>query len=156
MIKKFYESYLIIDGNLEDAAIDEEIKKFESLLLKNEVEIIKIDRIGRKRLAYPIKNNSNGFYICFEILSLPDLIKKIERAYKLDENILRYLTIYISSKTRKEKDEHLKNRAIIQAKYEESKEQLSKAVSESAEVIEPDKELKEPKVTAEKKVTENI
>ena len=156
MIKKFYESYLIIDGNLEDAAIDEEIKKFESLLLKNEVEIIKVDRIGRKRLAYPIKNNSNGFYICFEILSLPNLIKKIERAYKLDDNILRYLTIYISSKTRKEKDEHFKNRAIIQAKYEESKEQLSKAVSESSEIIEPDKESKGPKDTAEKKVTENI
>ncbi len=121
MSKRYYESYIILDGNLEDAGIEDEIKKYENLLLKNEVEINKIDRMGRKRLAYPIKKRQNGYYICFEISAPPQIITKIERAYVLDENILRYLTIFMSAKALKEKEEHFKNKAIIQSKYEETK-----------------------------------
>ncbi len=130
MLKKLYESYIIIDGNLEDNAIEEEIKKFETLLLKNEIEIVNIDRIGRKRLAYPIKNRLNGFYVCFEILAFTNIISKIERSYILDENILRYLTIFISSKTKNEKEEHFKHKALLQSKYDEAKEKLENSAAE--------------------------
>ncbi len=139
MSKRYYESYLIIDGNLEDAAIEEEIKKYETLLGKNEVEIVNIDRMGRKRLAYPIKKRQNGFYVCFEILSSPQLISKLERAYILDENVLRYLTIFMSSRALKEKDEHLKNRAIIQSKFEETKNLAAAQEQASGNVISEEK-----------------
>lgn len=121
MSKKLYESYIIIDGNLEEPAIEEEIKKYEALLLKNDIEIININRIGRKRLAYAIKKRLNGFYVCFEILAPANILSKIERSYILDENILRYLTVYISSITKREKEEHFKNKALLQSKYEEEK-----------------------------------
>jgi small subunit ribosomal protein S6 len=145
--KKFYESYIIIDGNLEDTAIEEEIKKYESLLLKNDVEIVNIDRMGRKRLAYAIKKRLNGYYVAFEILAPSGVISKIERTYILDENILRYLTIFVSARTQKEKDEHFKNKALLQSKYEEAKEkQLNalkelNALSESKNVTEPSGEI---------------
>lgn len=137
MSKKLYESYIIIDGNLEDAAIEEEIKKYEALLSKNEAEIVNVDRIGRKRLAYPIRKRLNGFYVCFEILSSTNIITKIERSYQLDENILRYLTIYISPRTKKEKEEHFKNKAILQSKYEEAKEK-ERAQSEASKESVPE------------------
>jgi small subunit ribosomal protein S6 len=129
--KKFYESYIIIDGNLDDAAIEEEIKKYESLLLKNDVEIVNIDRMGRKRLAYALKKRLNGYYVGFEILAPTGFISKIERAYILDENILRYLTIFVSARTKREKEEHFKNKAIMQSKYEEAKEKQLNALNES-------------------------
>lgn len=132
MSKKFYESYIILDGNLEDTAIEDEIKRYESLLLKNDIEIVNIDRIGRKRLAYAIKKKLNGFYVCFELLAPAGIISKIERAYILDENILRYLTIFVSEKTKKEKVEHFKNKALLQSKYEEAKEKLLIAQNEEA------------------------
>lgn len=138
MSKKIYESYIIIDGNLEETAIEEEIKKIETLLLKNEVEIVNIDRIGRKRLAYPIKKKINGFYVCFEILAPANVISKIERAYILNENLLRYLTIYVSPVTKKEKEEHFKNKAFLQSKYEEEKlkqESLKEEATVQTEVI---------------------
>ncbi len=130
MLKKLYESYIIIDGNLEDSAIEEEIKKLENLLLKNEIEIVNIDRIGRKRLAYPIRKRLNGFYVCFEMLAFTNLITKIERSYILDDNILRYLTIFTSSKTKKEKEEHFKHKALLQSKYDEAKEKLENSSAE--------------------------
>lgn len=131
MSKKLYESYIIIDGNLEESAIEEAIKKVESLLLKNDVEIINIDKIGRKRLAYQIKKRVNGYYVCFEILAPAGIISKLERAYILDENILRYLTIFVSSITKREKEEHFKNKAILQSKYEEEKLKLENAKAEA-------------------------
>lgn len=148
MSKKLYESYIIIDGNLEDSVIEEDIKKYESLLTKNEVEIKLINRIGRKRLAYPIKKKQNGFYVCFEILASPEIITKLERTYTLDENILRYLTIFVSTRTLKEKEEHFKNKAILQSKYDEAKEkenELKKKEEEASAVKNP-----------EELVTENI
>lgn len=88
-------------------------------------------RSEEKRLAYPIKKKQNGYYVCFEILAPANVITKLERSYILDENILRYLTIYISSITKKEKEEHFKNKAILQSKYEEEKLKLENAKEET-------------------------
>lgn len=155
MSKKFYESYIILDGNLEDNAIEEEIKRYETLLLKNDIEIVNIDRIGRKRLAYAIKKKLNGYYICFEILAPTGIISKIERAYILDENILRYLTIFVSPKTQKEKVEHFKNKALLQSKYEEAKEKQLIAQNEEAKNLEEAKNSEETKNIKDKE-TETV
>lgn len=137
MSKKHYESYIIIDGNLEEAAIEEEITKNENLLKKNDVDIINIDRIGRKKLAYQIKKRFNGYYVCFDISAPAESLKKIERAYVLDENILRHLTILITPITQREKEEHFKNKAILQSKYEEEKlkQESIKAAEEASNDI---------------------
>ncbi len=115
MSKKFYESYIIIDGNLDDNAITEIISKYEAFFTKNEIEVVQINKIGRRRMAYAIKKKQNGFYVCFEILVSAGLITKLERAYQLDENVLRYLSIHVSQKTKQEKEEHFKNRAMVEA-----------------------------------------
>lgn len=119
MVKKNYESYIIIDGNFEDEKVEEIIGKYEKLLDKNGASEVKTDRIGRKRLAYPIKKKLNGFYVCFEFMCEPKVIQKIERSYKLDENILRFLTFYMSPKTLKEKEEYLRKRAMLEEKLKE-------------------------------------
>lgn len=114
MIKNHYESYIIVDGNYEDNVIEEIIKKYEAFFKKNEVEIKSTDRIGRRRMAYQIKKKQNGFYVCFEIIAGTPVIAKLERTYKLDENIIRYLTIIMDKKTLKEKEDYLKKK-IMQA-----------------------------------------
>ena len=155
MVNKNYETYIIVDGNLEDNVIEDIIAKYESLLKKNGVEIKNIEKIGRKRLAYPINKKQNGFYICYEIISDPDYISKLERIYKLDENVLRYLTVYMSKKTIKEKEEYLKKRAVMAAKYDAEKKETEKKELESKaseEKIKRDNESsKKDKVEVEKK-----
>ena len=121
MVKKHYESYIILDGNYEDNVIEEIIKKYETFFKKNDVEIKNTDRIGRRRMAYQIKKKQNGFYVCFELVAKPDVIAKLERNYKLDENILRYLTIIMDKKTLKEKDDYLKKKTMMAQVIEEKK-----------------------------------
>lgn len=127
MATRHYESYIILDGNFEDPTIEEVITKYDNLLKKNNAEIKNIDRIGRRRLAYQIKKKQNGFYICFEFIADPGVVSKLERTYKLDENILRYLTISMSNNELKSKDNYLKKRALIQQKLEEEKKEQEKA-----------------------------
>ena len=133
MTKKHYESYIILDGNYEDNVIEDIIKKYEAFLVKNEAVIKNIDRLGRRRLAYSIKRKQNGFYICFEFEAPPQSIAKLERTYKLDENIIRYLTISMSLKTLKEKEEFLKKKAL-------SIETVEPEVIVPVEITEPEPE----------------
>ncbi len=130
MSKKFYESYIIIDGNLDDSVVEETITKFQNLFAKNEIEVVNVNNIGRRRMAYQIRKRQNGNYVCFELNCDPGLIAKIERAYQLDENILRYLSIHVSDKTKQEKLEHFRNKA----QQEEAKlaEQLAQAKADEA------------------------
>jgi small subunit ribosomal protein S6 len=128
--KKHYETYIIVDGNSEDAAIEEIIAKYDSLLKKNEAEIKLTDKIGRRKLAYAIKGKLNGYYICFEFIADPTVIAKLERAYKLDDNIIRYLTVTLDKKTLAEKADYLKKRAIHQAALESAKEEEAKKLAE--------------------------
>jgi small subunit ribosomal protein S6 len=129
LIKNHYESYIIVDGNYEDNVIEEIIKKYEAFFKKNEVEIKNVDKIGRRRMAYQIKKKQNGFYICFEIISGAAVIAKLERTYKLDDNIIRYLTIIMDKKTLKEKDDYLKKKTMMA----ETAAKEAKAAAEAAE-----------------------
>jgi len=141
LIKKHYESYIIVDGNYEDNVIEEIIKKYEAFFKKNEVEIKNVDRIGRRRMAYQIKKKQNGFYVCFEIIASATVIAKLERTYKLDENIIRYLTIIMDKKTLKEKDDYLKKKSMLAEAA--AREQKAAAEAEvPAETTATNKEVK--------------
>lgn len=142
MATRNYETYIIVDGNFEDSAVEEIITKYEALLKKNEAEISNTERIGRKRLAYPINNKQNGFYICIEFSAKPSTISALERAYKLDENLMRFLTIFLDKRTIQARDDYFKKRAMNLARLESEK----KAAEEKAAA---DSENKSEKKTEE-------
>ena len=96
--KKIYETTFIINSYLEDAQIEAIITKVEDTINKNGGVINVFDKIGRKRLAYPIKKKNNGYYCYIVFESTPDSIAKLERVYQLEEGILRYLTIALDKK----------------------------------------------------------
>jgi small subunit ribosomal protein S6 len=139
LIKKHYESYIIVDGNFEDNVIEEIIKKYEAYFKKNDVEIKNTDRIGRRRMAYAIKKKQNGFYVCFEVVANPQVIAKLERTYKLDENILRYLCVIMDKKTLKEKDDYLKKKIRLAAEAAEKDEKSTENVVAPVVAIEEKK-----------------
>jgi small subunit ribosomal protein S6 len=137
-MKKNYESYIIFDGNLEDNAIEELIVKYENLLKKNDVDLKNTERIGRRRLAYAIKKKLNGYYICFDFMANTDYIPKLERTYKLDESVIRYLTFSMDKKTIQEKDDYFRKKAAHAEKLEEeraeqNKEEPGKLLEENVE-----------------------
>ncbi|MEW6701502.1 MAG: 30S ribosomal protein S6 [Bacteroidota bacterium] len=96
MLKRTYESVVIINSALEDDQIEATIKRIEETISTHGGEILDLDKWGRKRLAYPIKKSKSGYYAVFRFNATTDLIATLERNYRLDENIVRYLTIQLN------------------------------------------------------------
>ena len=96
MTKKMYESAVIINAALEEDQIQSIISRIKELISSNDGEITDIEDWGRKRLAYMIKKSKIGYYIIFQFNAYPQIISTLEKFYKLDENILRYLSIKLT------------------------------------------------------------
>jgi small subunit ribosomal protein S6 len=97
-MKNYYECTFIVNSGLDDAQIENTIKATEDTIVKNGGSIVNIDRIGRRRLAYPITKKHNGFYTCIEFEAEPRAIEKVERFLTLDENVMRYLTMKLDAR----------------------------------------------------------
>lgn len=61
-------------------------------------EAVKIDEWGKRRLAYLIQNYQEGYYFLVNFSGAPQISKEIERALRLNENILRFQTIRVKKK----------------------------------------------------------
>lgn len=96
MTKKMYESAVLINAALEDDQIQSIISHIKELISSNDGEITDVEDWGRKRLAYMIKRSKIGYYIIFQFNAYPQIISPLEKFYKLDENILRYLNIKLT------------------------------------------------------------
>ena len=96
--KHTYETTVIINASLDDTQIDTELGRIQETITKNGGAITEINKWGRKRLSYTINKKTNGFYVNLEFLAPSPLIGLLDRAYQLDEMILRYLTIKLDKK----------------------------------------------------------
>ncbi|NOY07150.1 MAG: 30S ribosomal protein S6 [Chlorobi bacterium] len=97
MEKRFYETTFIVNSSLDDDHIDNIIKSVEDMITKAGGTIVSTERIGRRRLAYPIAKRNNGYYVSLEYeLADPSLVAKMERTFHHNEDILRALTLTLS------------------------------------------------------------
>ena len=95
MRKRTYESVAIINATLEDEQIESTISRMQETITTHGGEMLDLDKWGRKRLAYPINKAKSGYYVIFRFNASTDLIAILERNYRLDENVIRYLTIQL-------------------------------------------------------------
>ncbi len=94
-----YELTYIIDTKLEEDARKELIEKFSGVIQQNGGEVEKVDETwGKRRLAYPINDMLEGYYVLVTFASEGDLPREVERNLEINENILRYLIIKLVEK----------------------------------------------------------
>ena len=88
-----YETVFIITPVLSDSQVKDIVQKFKKLMTDHQVEMINEENWGLTKLAYPIQNKSNGYYILIEFKANTSFIKTLEVEYRRDERIMRFLTI---------------------------------------------------------------
>ena len=93
-----YQTVIIIDSLLKVEEIDAIIEKVLRIINNNGGKVIEVDRWEKKRLAYEIKKRQYGYYVEIIFEASGDLVRILERDYRLDENILRYLTVTLVPK----------------------------------------------------------
>jgi small subunit ribosomal protein S6 len=85
--------------------MEKEIKKVEDLIANQKGRVIKTEKWGTRRLCYPIRKKMQGFYTLIYFEGDGNIPAELERAYKLNELCLRYLTVVSEEKAEKFKEE---------------------------------------------------
>lgn len=93
-----YETAFLISPNLEEEEIEKVIAQMAEIVSKKKGKMIKEDRWGKRKLAYPIKKFEEAFYVFFLYDGDPDIPFELERRFKQTEAILRFLTVKRESK----------------------------------------------------------
>ena len=113
-----YETVFIATPVLSEEQMKETVKKYTDLLTSKGAEIVYENNWGMRKLAYPIRKKTTGFYYLIEFRAEGSVINDLEIAYKRDERLLRFLTVSL--------DKH----AVA---YNEKKRNAKKAAAETAE-----------------------
>ena len=88
---RLYELTVILVENLEDHK--ETVEEIAEVVRGLGAEVDKIDLWGKKRLAYPIKKQLEGFYALITFKIAPDAIKEIDRVLSLRASVLRHMVV---------------------------------------------------------------
>ncbi len=91
-----YETVFILTPVLSDAQMKETVDKFKAVLTENGATIVNEENWGLRKLAYPIQHKTTGFYNLVEFDAEPNVIKKLEVAFRRDEKVLRFLTFHLN------------------------------------------------------------
>ena len=86
---------MFIAKPLEDAEVDPIAEFVSNLIKKNGGNVEKVDRWGKRHLAYPVKKQADGNYVLINFEADPDVIKEIDRVMKIQDDILKHLIVKI-------------------------------------------------------------
>ncbi len=88
-----YEVVYIFDSVLEEAAINEKLDRFHSLVQVPDSGTPSVDHWGKRTLAYPVANRDTGYYVVARFQAEAAALPEFERALKLDDGLLRHLIV---------------------------------------------------------------
>ena len=86
-----YESVIIINPNLEEEAIKSLIEKISNLI-NTDGKVSSVEEVGKKKLAYEIKKNKEGYYV-FKFEANPELITELERVYRITDEVIKFIVV---------------------------------------------------------------
>ncbi|MBO5204177.1 MAG: 30S ribosomal protein S6 [Clostridia bacterium] len=87
-----YECLFIVDVTNGDEATDATVNKFTSLVEAN-AEVVDVAKWGKRRLAYPINDMPEGYYVVVTFKSAPEFPGELDRLFNIDETIMRSMII---------------------------------------------------------------
>ena len=93
----FYENVFIARQDLTPAKVTELTEKYVSVIENNGGKVSKRENWGLRTLAYKINKNRKGYYTLINIDAPASAVVEMERLMRLDENLLRYLTVKVDA-----------------------------------------------------------
>jgi small subunit ribosomal protein S6 len=93
-----YESVWVVNGDLPDEEVQSAIDKFSKIISSQGGTLVGLDEWGRRKLAYKIQGTIRGYYVLADFAGTSETVKELERNYRIDDRIMRYLTTKKSDK----------------------------------------------------------
>ncbi len=116
--KRTYEVMYVVGAETADEDIAKLNETIEQIVDKEGRSIVKTEDMGRRKLAYPINKKTDGYYVLFEIEGSGQEIAELERRMRVNDAILRYLTVRVDEE-RKTADRFQAKRDKRQARRNE-------------------------------------
>ena len=88
-----YEVIAIVLANLTDEDITALIERSQTIITDRKGVVAKIDKWGKRRLAYEINKQKDGYYFLIDFAGDGPIVAEIERNYKIDDRILKFMTV---------------------------------------------------------------
>jgi small subunit ribosomal protein S6 len=88
-----YEVMLILPAEADESAVGGAVERITKILSERGGEVKNIDRWGRRRFAYPIARQSEGYYVVVRFTSEPDAITEIDRSLTLADEVVRFKVV---------------------------------------------------------------
>ncbi|MFI5173360.1 MAG: 30S ribosomal protein S6 [Terriglobia bacterium] len=107
-MERLYEIMFIVNPNTTDEDVDKLVTQFETTVTTMHGETQKVERLGKRRLAYKVGRFWEGNYVLFTVKGGGDTVKEFERRLKVTDAVIKYLTVRV--------DEDLKRLEKMKAK----------------------------------------
>ncbi len=89
----YYETMYILRPDIPEEEVDSHLKKYSEILEKSGTDVLDSQMRGKRRLAYPIAKHKEGVYVQLSHKGDGQQVAILERAMRLSEDVIRYLTV---------------------------------------------------------------
>ena len=139
----YYETMYILRPDIPEEEVDSHLKKYNEILEKSGADVLDSQMRGKRRLAYPIAKHKEGIYVQLSHKGDGQQVAVLERAMRLSEDVIRYLTIKQDGPLPTPKSTSKDEEAEKPETVKEEKEKPTEDKNESIDKEEKKEEIKE-------------
>lgn len=88
-----YETIIIFNGKLPTKKYNTLVTKYADHIMSLGGKIKTTDKLGKKKLAYPIKDTEDGWYVVFTYYAKPDALSELERLMRIDDDAVKFISL---------------------------------------------------------------
>jgi len=107
MYQRKYEVFFIVDPDLPDSDLKSLETRLKEIVAREGGSVLSYNSWGKKKLAYSVKKRTRGHYFLMEFLGGSELPQELERNLKIDERVLRFITVKLDDRYEPGKDESI-------------------------------------------------
>jgi small subunit ribosomal protein S6 len=90
-----YEVMVILEPALEESEVQQVINRSTEVLTKSNGTVNKVEKWGKRRLAYELNHRTEGYYVLFDVTSEPAPMDELDRALRLADDVMRHKIVRI-------------------------------------------------------------
>lgn len=130
-----YELGFILNPEVNEEQTRAILERIEQIVSNYGGQVMRVNQWGRRRLAYPIERNRDGFYVFIDMILTPETVSELDRTLKVSEEVLRHLIKRRDPKA-VQKEREARAAANAQAEAAPEAEEHTEGEAEAAEVEE--------------------